>query len=262
MKLTFTDLIQTDASINPGNSGGPLLNVLGELIGINCAVNESAENMGFAIPVDRVEEVLRDHLFAPSAARAWLGFEVEPANGFSVCEVVPESPAASAGLQQGDRLLELQGVPVRDESDYRAARLPLLPNQPVVVRVRSESGELRDLLMRGWDKADGVMFQRLGMTVEAFAAGSLGGSYQRVRISRVARDGPAARLGLCAGDVVDALRVLPASQVWSVGTPAQLAALVDTLQPGSTLEVEILRDEDKNERLTRNELLRGTLVLR
>ena len=73
--LVFTDLIQTDASINFGNSGGPLLNIRGELIGINTAMNSQAENIGFAIPVDRVRDVLNDILF-PRARRSWLGFEL------------------------------------------------------------------------------------------------------------------------------------------------------------------------------------------
>ncbi len=261
-KRVFTDLIQTDASINPGNSGGPLLNVLGELIGINCAVNESAQNMGFAIPVDRVEEVLRDHLFAPSAARAWLGFEVDSADRFRICEVVPESPAALAGLMQGERLVQIQGLAIETEADYRAARLPLLPNLPVIVRVQDEAGATRELLLRGWDKADGILFQRAGMTVESFAAGTLGGPYQRVRVTKVAQDGPASRLGLSPGDVLDALRVRGAAQVWSVASASQLASWVANLAPGTELELEILRDDDRDQRLSRDELYRGALVLR
>ena len=71
-RLTLTDLIQTDASINFGNSGGPLMNINGDLIGINTAVNSQAENIGFAIPVDQGVRVLREHLLEPSKARGWL----------------------------------------------------------------------------------------------------------------------------------------------------------------------------------------------
>jgi serine protease Do len=261
-KFVFDDLIQTDASINPGNSGGPLLNVLGELIGINCAVNERAENMGFAIPVDRVEEVLRDHLFAPSAARAWLGFEVEQERTFRVCEVVPEGPADLAGLRQGERLLAMEGLSLQSPDDYRAARLPLVPGQAISLRVAAEDGQERELSLRGWEKADGILFQRAGMTVEPFAAGRSLGLYQRVRVGRVARDGPAQLLGLLAGDVLDAVRVKGSPRVWSVASPMQIASLVSSLAPGTQLEVEVLRDDDLDQRLSRAELYRGVLVLR
>ena len=79
--LSFTNLIQTDASINPGNSGGPLLNINGDLIGINAAMRTGAENIGFAIPIDRVVQVLEEHLLSTRLAAAWLGFEVDEATG-------------------------------------------------------------------------------------------------------------------------------------------------------------------------------------
>ena len=101
--LRLGDLIQTDAAINHGNSGGPLLNILGEMIGINTAVNEAAENMGFAIPVDRVEEVLRDQLLAPESSRSWYGFDVDDAGTLCINRIVPGGPAAQAGMETGYR---------------------------------------------------------------------------------------------------------------------------------------------------------------
>jgi S1-C subfamily serine protease len=95
--LQFPDLIQTDASINPGNSGGPLLNVNGELIGINTAMNMQAQNIGFAIPVDRVRSVLENQLLSPETAPAWLGFEIEPGDHLCIARVVPGSPARRPG---------------------------------------------------------------------------------------------------------------------------------------------------------------------
>ena len=73
LRLQFSDLIQTDASINFGNSGGPLLNINGEMIGLNSAINVNAQNIGFAIPVDRINRVLQDQLLSPDTAAAWLG---------------------------------------------------------------------------------------------------------------------------------------------------------------------------------------------
>ena len=112
-------LIQTDAAINHGNSGGPLLNILGEMIGINTAVNESAENMGFAIPVDRVEEVLRDQLLAPESSRSWYGFDVDDAGTLCINRIVPGSPAALAGMETGYRLLAIDGTARRPPSAPR-----------------------------------------------------------------------------------------------------------------------------------------------
>src|SRR5258706_5681965 len=96
-RLHFDDLIQTDASINFGNSGGPVLNINGELIGINSAMNAQAQNIGFALPVDRVKAVLEEELMP-----TWLGFDVEPGDHLKVQNVVAGGPAAPAGLKQGD----------------------------------------------------------------------------------------------------------------------------------------------------------------
>jgi S1-C subfamily serine protease len=95
--LHFTDLIQTDASINFGNSGGPLLNIHGELIGINSVVNVQAENIGFAIPVDRVREVLEDQLLDPETASSFLGFDVARDDRLVVDEVLPGRGGRPAG---------------------------------------------------------------------------------------------------------------------------------------------------------------------
>jgi S1-C subfamily serine protease len=256
--LHFTDLIQTDAAINRGNSGGPLLNILGELIGINSAVNPYAENMGYAIPVDRVEEVLRDQLLAPSSSRAWLGFEVDDTASMCITRVTPDGPAAREGMDVGYRLLAINGRAIKSSEDYRLLRLPILPNQPVRVRVASASGE-RELVLRGWNRADGTTFERMGLTVQNFAVGR---GLQWVRIDQIAKSGPATALGLKPGDVIASLRVLPNGQPWSTPSAEDLAGLVSGLEPGTELRLEILRDENGDGRMQRDELYNGTLVLR
>jgi len=255
--LHFTDLIQTDASINPGNSGGPLLNILGEIVGINTAVNPTAENMGFAIPIDRVEEVLHEYLLDPSASRSWLGFEVDEDGDFCVTKVVPESPAAEAGMEEGDRVLAVAGKQIAEPDDYRLPLLQLLPGQPIQLRIDAGGGE-RDVELVGWDRIDGITFERLGMTVEAFAIGN----WRSVRVDRVATEGPAQVLGLQPGDILDAVRIGTARQAWRLRSRASLALMAGGLKPGTQLEIDILRDVNGDHRIAREELFKGVLDVR
>ena len=254
----FPDLIQTDAAINPGNSGGPLLNILGELVGINTAVNPGAENMGFAIPVDRLEEVLSEHLLAPSASKAWLGFEVDEADPFCITRVTPGGPAAEAGIEEGDHLVAVAGVPVENRDDFRLPVLRLRPDQPLALRVAS-GDELREVVLRGWDRTDGILWERMGMTVESLTYGR----WRGVRVARVAESGPAAELGLASRDVVDAVRVGRRGQAWRIHDPDALAALVVERPAGTEVSIDILRDGNEDGRLdARSELYKGKLVLR
>ncbi|HPQ41721.1 MAG TPA: trypsin-like peptidase domain-containing protein, partial [bacterium] len=113
---TYYDFLQTDASINPGNSGGPLLNILGELVGINTAIYARAEGIGFAIPIDKAKRIIDDLLELGEVPRIWLGLQVQDLNdvlmrhlgidrseGVLVSEVRKDSPARIAGLMPGDQ---------------------------------------------------------------------------------------------------------------------------------------------------------------
>ena len=112
-RAQYTGLIQTDAAINRGNSGGPLLNVNGELIGINTAVRGDAQNVGFAIPVDRLWDLLPKMLDIERRARVRFGLRVTGPEA-EVASIAANSPAARAGLRPGDRLVGLAGRPVRN----------------------------------------------------------------------------------------------------------------------------------------------------
>ena len=114
----YDDFIQTDASINPGNSGGPLLNINGEVIGINTAIIASGQGIGFAIPVNMAKEVLPQLKDKGKVTRAWLGvgiqevteplarsFELKERKGALVSQVFKNSPAERAGIEQGDIIL-------------------------------------------------------------------------------------------------------------------------------------------------------------
>lgn len=130
----YENLLQTDASINPGNSGGPLLNLSGEVVGINTAINAQAQGIGFAIPTSTVSGVLEELKSSMNQVRPWIGVQVqnadrkiaaylglEKAEGVVVTGVVPASPAEKAGIGQGDVIVEYNGIKVNTLEDLDAA---------------------------------------------------------------------------------------------------------------------------------------------
>ena len=248
--LHFEDLIQTDASINFGNSGGPLLNINGELIGINSAVNTAAENIGFSIPVDRVRRVLEEQLISPGSYSAWVGFQVTEDDELVVTKIVPGCPAGDAGVRLGDRILAVDGRAVAELGAWRLARLGLGPARAVRLAL-SRAGERREVSFLTWEKAKGLLWERLGAT---FRENSVG-RRSILEVERLREGGPAALIGLERGDLVDAVQ--PDSddalaRAWRVGTRADLARLVGRLKPSTALEVQVYRER---------ELLEGVLVL-
>lgn len=129
------NVIQTDAAINPGNSGGPLLNSLGEVIGVNTAVSQGSENIGFAIPVNVVKDLVENfNASGGKIARPFLGIRYqmiskenailnEIPEGAYVREIVSKSPADVAGIQIGDIITDFDGVRVRGDSDTTLQKL-------------------------------------------------------------------------------------------------------------------------------------------
>jgi len=132
----YLDMIQTDASINPGNSGGPLVNALGQVVGVNSSIiSETGGNvgLGFAIPIDRARRIADQLLADGYVRRVWLGVEVRPAepnrfgrsNRVAVASVAPGSPAAEAGLRGGEIIEAAAGRAVHTPLDWEARVLDL-----------------------------------------------------------------------------------------------------------------------------------------
>lgn len=130
----YENFIQTDASINPGNSGGPLFNLRGEVIGINTAIINFAQGIGFAIPSNMAKQVIEQLLAKGKVARGWLGVGIQPLTtelakkfgviegaGVLVNEVFEKDPAAQAGIKAGDVIVRIDGVVV--DSPNKLSRL-------------------------------------------------------------------------------------------------------------------------------------------
>jgi S1-C subfamily serine protease len=123
----MSGLIQTDAAINPGNSGGPLVNAGGQVVGINTAVDGQAQNIGFAIAIDKIKPILdtlRTGKSAETAPRAYLGVSsqaVDGTPGATVTDVGAGTPAAGAGLAVGDVIVGIDNQTIADPDSLSAA---------------------------------------------------------------------------------------------------------------------------------------------
>jgi serine protease Do len=151
----LNNLIQTDAAINPGNSGGPLINSAGQVIGINTAVNQNAQGIGFAIPIDVARPIMELAVAGKPIARPWIGVYYTPIDqqmasdrGLSVNHgvlinaasngapgVFPGSPAAKAGLKDGDIVVAVDGQTVDAAHDLSTRILPHVPGDVVALSV-------------------------------------------------------------------------------------------------------------------------------
>jgi len=210
---TLFDFVQTDASINPGNSGGPLLNIEGQLIGVNTAIlGERSAGIGFAIPIDRAKRVAEDLIEHGEVREGYTGLEVEepPApeagahrgnRGVRVAAVEPGSPAQEAGLKAGDRVLTVDGQSVESAEEYRFRMRDVPIGGSARLEVQRGSSHLA-LVLRAVelsaDRLDEMLARRTGIQVgEALVSG------ERCLVAKsIRRSSPAARVGMEAGDII------------------------------------------------------------
>ena len=259
----YDDFIQTDASINPGNSGGPLLNLEGEVIGVNTAIfSRSGGNIGigFAVPINMVKELL-PQLKRGKVIRGWLGVLVqelspelreklglEDEQGALVSDVTKESPAEQAGIQRGDLITSFDGTPVTEMSDLPGVVAMTPVGKEVVVEVLRKgrtrqfkvkvgelpipqeeteaSGEMPSTpqLGLGLKEVTPEFSQRFGLPV---ATGLV--------VVQVVPDSPAAEAGMMPGDVI-----LEVEQE-AVEKVDDFIALTKDLQPGDSVLMLVYR---------------------
>jgi serine protease Do len=205
---TYADFIQTDASINPGNSGGPLLNIQGELIGINTAIYGKAQGIGFAIPVARARRILGDLVSHGTVRRGWLGVDVQDLTpdlarhfgverGVVVAEIDAGSPAADSELERGDVLTRVDGQPVRSRDEFSELVDTRGPGETITLtRIREDRSQDVEIRLTEFPvkDADKVAWDRIGIRV-AEDDGSL-------VVSGVRRGSPAGEVGIQRGDLL------------------------------------------------------------
>ena len=156
-------MIQTDAAINPGNSGGPLVNAVGEVVGVNTFIfsqSGGSHGIGFALPIDTVMRVMREILEYGEVREVWVGIriqeipaalaeslELESTDGVIVASVEEGSPADVAGLQRGDVILRIGRERIRNFEDARRALYGRLVEDVVAFRVQRGTSEPRVLTL-------------------------------------------------------------------------------------------------------------------
>jgi len=217
----YDDLIQTDASINPGNSGGPLLNIDGEMIGLNVAVRAGAQGIGFAIPVDKAM-AMAAKLFASRAARsAWHGVELGAGvagkqQGSTIAAIEQKSPAAAAGLRVGDVITAVDDIDVRRDLDFYRAMLQRGAGDDVKLAIR-RCGDPMTVRLTLADlphpkRSNRPAWLLLGLDLEPIPGEEFRSKYQTryrggLTIKAVRPGSPAAKQGIRPGDVLVGMHI-------------------------------------------------------
>jgi serine protease Do len=259
----YVSYIQTDVAINPGNSGGPLLNLAGEVIGINSQIfTNSGGSIGlsFAIPVDLASNVLAQLRDSGEVRRGWLGvgyenvnqslaeaFRLKTPHGALINRVMEDSPAQAAGLQTGDVVVAVDGQDVRTGADLPYFVGLLQPGTTVQLSVM-RSGELRQLevLLGGLDEQEVAEEQssgaalRIGLQVRALESLELAELDVENGVLVELASGPAAEARLLPGDVIISINGEPLS------TPEELDAVADMLPLGRAIPVLVARDGEQS----------------
>ena len=213
----YEDLIQTDASINPGNSGGPLVNIQGEVIGINTAIftpSGGFVGVGFAIPINKAKEILTALIEYGKVVRGWLGvriqditdelaksFNLTSKEGALVSEVVAGGPAEKTGIKRGDIIVQIDGKSVKNTSELRSIVSRTSPDKKVPVKVIRSGKEITIDVVLGKSpegeetiSKDEAKNDSLGLTVQNTKDG--------VAVSKVEAGSLAQNAGIQEGDLI------------------------------------------------------------
>lgn len=255
----YEDLIQTDASINPGNSGGPLLNIDGDMVGLNVAVRAGAQGIGFAIPIDKVLRVVSTLVEEQADCRRRYGIELEEVaneDGLVVESVDSGSLAKEAGLEAGDCIVRVNGEDIHHPLDFHRALLGRTSGETLRLGVErsGESVEL-ELALSGASSGSGatagttdwhdLAWEILGVELQPVPGDVFRRKYRTryrggLTVQRVRAGSPAAEQGILAGDI------LVGMHIWETITMKNVAYIMNRpdFDEFSPVKFYILRDND------------------
>ncbi len=259
----YQDFLQTDAPINPGNSGGPLLNLYGEVIGINSAIaSESggSEGIGFAIPSNMAVHISKELIAHGKIERGWVGVSIQDltpelvqklglpnSKGVYIAGVFQDSPADRTGLKEGDVIIAYQGKEIPDAGTFRNDVATALIGQEVKISVVRE-GRKQDFLVQVGSQEEqkrilaASLRERFGITVRRLTTKEIKkyelGPDQGVAVAEIAPKSPFAKIRFTAGDII-----LQLDDEW-IDDPEELAAMLAALP--SREKVTVLAIDHKN----------------
>ncbi|MFP8879383.1 MAG: Do family serine endopeptidase [Myxococcota bacterium] len=234
---SYDDFIQTDAAINPGNSGGPLINLAGEVIGINTAINPRANTIGFAVPIDMAKTILPQLRLTGHVTRGWLGVMIQQISpeiaenlgldelkGAVVTKVIEGGPADQAGLESADVIIEFDGKQIDELSELPrvVAATPVDKSVDVVV--------LRDGKRKTFETVVGALEE-----------------LEHTELASVTKDEGSAAFGLRVQDLTPDL-------AQQLGVDEEHGAVVTSIEPGSAADEAGLRRRDIILEVDRNEV--------
>ena len=232
-QLDTEDWLQTDAAINPGNSGGPLINLRGDLIGINVAVLRpeiGAQGIGFAVPIKRIQEALAEMLSGESVGGYWFGAKLKPGTRpLAVQTIQSGSPAAQAGLRKDDAILSINGTPVTGIIEFNRSLVAAGNRRDIGVLVR-RGGQNQEITLRLVEESsyfnNELLRSRLGFTVKTLKGTLVIANVEQSSPAELARLRPG--IGLVSVDGVEVNDIL------------QLAKYVHSKPKGAPLETGVV----------------------
>jgi S1-C subfamily serine protease len=206
------DWLQTDASINPGNSGGPLINLRGELIGINVAIHREGQGIGFAVPVKRIAAAMAD-IYSPEELESlWFGARVRPGTSpLQVMSVQLESPAGKAGLRAGDLILQVNGNAPRSFMQFIQQLREVKDGEDLALKIQRGNDE-RKLTLKLLPEKDffnaELIRKKIGASLQEMTpdlAEGLGLKWRGLLVSGVDRGSAAAEAELQRGMLITSI---------------------------------------------------------
>ncbi|HOL48945.1 MAG TPA: DegQ family serine endoprotease [bacterium] len=264
----YEDFIQTDAAINPGNSGGPLVNIKGEVIGINTAIIAPyvAQNIGFAIPINIAKKVFRELKSSGKVTRGFLGVYLQPVTeelassfglketkGALVSDVMPDTPAEKGGLKPGDVILEFNGNSVTDTKDLQkkvadakvgeTATLTVWRDKKKInVQIKIAERPEEDTIAKSESESTGKTWRGLkisDMTEEIRKQFNIDASLKGVIVINVEPGSPAEECEITAGTVIRKINE------WTVSNAKEFQTIISKIDKKSSVTLWV-QQEGKN----------------